>query len=74
MVEVIAVVRFEAAGGWNVVARNSHPGKVHFALADGDGRPSRVERINGARCPKQMAGRSRGPPAEDAKRNFCQAT
>lgn len=47
--ESIALVRSkqQADGSW--LLENTHPGEVHFALEDGDGRPSRWNTLRAMR-------------------------
>jgi hypothetical protein len=49
MQEAIDILRSkqQANGGW--LLENTHPGKVHFALEDGDGRPSRWNTLRALR-------------------------
>ena len=49
MDEAIELVRSkeQADGRW--LLENTHPGKVHFALEDGDGRPSRWNTLRALR-------------------------
>jgi hypothetical protein len=47
--EAIAVVRSKRQPDGTWLLENTHPGKVHFALEDGDGRPSRWNTLRALR-------------------------
>jgi hypothetical protein len=45
----IAVLRSRQQGDGTWLLENTHPGLVHFALEDGDGRPSRWNTLRALR-------------------------
>jgi hypothetical protein len=47
--EAIALVRAKQQKNGTWLLENTHPGKVHFALEDGDGRPSRWNTLRARR-------------------------
>jgi hypothetical protein len=49
MAEAIDLVRSKRAPDGTWPLENSHPGKVHFTLEDGDGRPSRWNTLRALR-------------------------
>ena len=49
MDEAIALLRSKQQTDGTWLLENTHPGKVHFALEDGDGRPSRWNTLRALR-------------------------
>jgi hypothetical protein len=49
MDEAIDVLRSKQQPDGTWLVENTHPGKVHFALEDGDGRPSRWNTLRALR-------------------------
>lgn len=60
--EAIELVRSKQQPDGTWLLENTHPGKVHFGLEDGDSRPSRWNTLRALRV-LRWAGRSRSEPA-----------
>lgn len=56
--------RQQPDGSW--LLENTHPGKVHFTLEDGDGHPSRWNTLRALRVLSWYGGHQKGPGAEPA--------
>lgn len=60
--EAIALVRSKRQPDGRWLLENTHPGKVHFALEDGDGRPSRWNTLRALRVLRWYERSSAGAP------------
>jgi hypothetical protein len=60
--EAIALLRSKQQPGGTWLLENTHPGKIHFALEDGDGRPSRWNTLRALRVLRWHE-RSAGAPS-----------
>lgn len=49
MAEAIDVIKSKRQAGGSWLLENTHPGAIHFALEDGDGRPSRWNTLRAMR-------------------------
>jgi hypothetical protein len=60
--EAIELVRSKRQGNGTWLLENTHPGAVHFALEDGDGRPSRWNTLRASRVLDWWDARGDQPP------------
>ena len=70
MDEAIDLLRSKQQPDGTWVLENTHPGKVHFALEDGDGRPSRWNTLRSMRVLSWYEGHATSPAAVSAPARF----